>query len=156
MNLWQKIGKLLLTALCCGVLLTTACSGNPEKQDIIALAKVFKDYEGKDQEFQQKIKTVQTQEDIKGVIAEYLPLFEKTPQELRQLTMKSEEGKKLQTELADSYEKIANITRKMLNSDLTDQQAMLEISKESTEVQMQMQKTVARISQLAGKHGLVK
>ncbi|MBR5676185.1 MAG: hypothetical protein IKX14_07085, partial [Neisseriaceae bacterium] len=101
-------------------------------------------------------KTVQTQEDIKGVIAEYLPLFEKTPQELRQLTMKSEEGKKLQTELADSYEKIANITRKMLNSDLTDQQAMLEISKESTEVQMQMQKTVARISQLAGKHGLVK
>lgn len=156
MNLWQKIGKLLFTALCCGVLFTTACGGNPEKQDIIALSKAFKDYAGKDQEFQQKMKTVQTQEDVKAVIAEYVPLFEKTPQELRNLTMKSEEGKKLQQELADGYEKIANITHKMLNTDLTDQAAMIELNKESTEVQMQMQKTLVRISELAGKHGLSK
>lgn len=154
MNLWQKIGKLLFTALCCATLLTTACSGNPEKQDIIALSKVFKDYAGKDQEFQQKIKTVQTQDEVKAVIAEYLPLFEKTPQELRHLTMKSEEGKKLQKELADAYEKIANLTRKMLNTDLTDQATMIELNKEATEVQMQMQKTMMRVSELAGKHGL--
>lgn len=158
MNLWQKIGKLLLTALCCGVLLTTACSGNPEKQDIIALVKVFKEmgYEGKDKEFKQKMQSVTNEADMKAVIEEFLPLLDKTPQEIRKLTMKSEEGKKLQQEMADGIEKQIGIIRKSLTIDSNDMDAMVQLNKEATESQMQFQKAQMHLAELIGKHGLSK
>ena len=156
MNLWQKIGKLLLIALCCGVLFTTACGGNPEKQDIIALGKAFKSlgYENKDQEFKQKMQTVKNEDEMKAVIQEFLPIFEKTPQEIRNLTMKSEEGKKLQKELADGYDKLVSVTRKMLTIDPNDTDAVFQLNKEAMDGQMQLQQAQQRVLILAGKHGL--
>ena len=158
MNLWQKIGKLLLTALCCGVLFTTACGGNPEKQDVIALGKAFKEmgYEGKDQEFKQKMQSVKSEDDMKAVLEEFLPMLEKTPQEIRKLTMKSEEGKKLQQEMADGIEKQVGIVRKSLTIDNNDMEAVMQLQKEATEAQMQFQKAQMHLAELIGKHGLNK
>ena len=156
MNLWQKIGKLLLTALCCGVLFTTACSGNPEKQDLIALGKAFKSlgYENKDQEFKQKMQTVKNEDEMKAVIQEFLPIFEKTPQEIRQLNMKSEEGKKLQKDIADGFDKLVSVIRKMLTIDPNDADAVFQLNKEAMDGQMQLQQAQQRLFTLAGKHGL--
>ncbi|MBQ1837579.1 MAG: hypothetical protein II131_03395 [Neisseriaceae bacterium] len=156
MNLWQKIGKLLLTALCCGVLFTTACGGNPEKQDIIALGKAFKSlgYENKDQEFKQKMQTVKNEDEMKAVIQEFLPIFEKTPQEIRQLNMKSEEGKKLQKDIADGFDKLVSVIRKMLTIDPNDADAVFQLNKEAMDAQMQLQQAQQRLFTLAGKHGL--
>lgn len=156
MNLWQKMGKLLLTALCCGVLFTTACSGNPEKQDLIALGKAFKSlgYENKDQEFKQKMQTVKNEDEMKAVIQEFLPIFEKTPQEIRQLNMKSEEGKKLQKDIADGFDKLVSVIRKMLTIDPNDADAVFQLNKEAMDGQMQLQQAQQRLFTLAGKHGL--
>ena len=156
MNLWQKIGKLLFTALCCGVLFTTACGGNPEKQDIIALGKAFKElgYEGKDQEYKQKLQAAKNDDEVKQVIEEFVPIFEKTPQEIRKLHMKSEEGKKLQKDIADGFDKMVSVIRKMLTIDANDADAVFQLNKEAMDAQMQLQQAQQRLFTLAGKHGL--
>ncbi|MBQ5429840.1 MAG: hypothetical protein IIU35_05520, partial [Neisseriaceae bacterium] len=130
--------------------------GNPEKQDIIALGKAFKSlgYENKDQEFKQKMQTVKNEDEMKAVIQEFLPIFEKTPQEIRNLTMKSEEGKKLQKELADGYDKLVSVIRKMLTIDPNDADAVFQLNKEAMDGQMQLQQAQQRLFTLAGKHGL--
>ncbi|MBO7080488.1 MAG: hypothetical protein J6V99_00390 [Neisseriaceae bacterium] len=154
MNVWQKITQLLWIVFSCTALLMTACSGNPEKQDALALGKTLVQLgygEKLQQEFQQKLQTAKTQEEAKTILAEYLPLFEKTPQEIRSLKMKSEEGKKLQSEIADGYEKVSSIIKKMLRMNLNDQAALMEIDKENAEAQMQLKKIIDRIAELSGK-----
>lgn len=157
MSLWQKISKLLFVTLCCVTLLTTtACSGYYEKQDIMALGNLFKQlgYEGKDKEYKQKLHAAKNDDEVKAVIEEFIPIFEKTPQEIRKLKMKSKEGKKLQKEIADSFEKLSGIVRKMLTINPNDTEAIFQLNKEATEDQMQMQQVQMRLFTLAGKHGL--
>ena len=68
--------------------------------------------------------------------------------------MKSEEGKKLQKDIADGFDKLVSVIRKMLTIDPNDADAVFQLNKEAMDGQMQLQQAQQRLFTLAGKHGL--
>lgn len=141
------------------VLLLAAC-GNAEKSDLMAFGQAIKETgytQQTHQQFQARLATAQSEEEVKTILNEMFAIFDAVPPKLDAVPMKSEEVKKLRDDFSSSLRALLTSTRGMMELDSADPAAAEQaavLQKNMMEAQTKLLDAQNRLMVLAGKHGL--
>lgn len=137
-------------------LMLAAC-GNPEKDDLLAIAQVMKETGYTPQmnrNYQTRLQSAKTEVEARQVVGEMLAFFEGVPPRLDALQLKSPEVAEIRDGLSQGIGGVVEGTRAALAADPQDQAAVMAAQKTLLAGQQKMLEAQTRFMALAGKHGL--